>query len=424
MINTREMAIECLLLIDTDGSYSNITINNILRKYKLNINEKSFISALVYGTLERKITLDYIITKLTDKPLSKIKPYIRCVLQMGVYQILYMDKIPDFAVVNESVNLIKSNKKYNFATGFVNAVLRNVIRNKDAILPADDTVDGLSIKYSTPKWLVEMLINQYDKEITINFLEDSLKPANTYIKVNTLKTDINNLSCSFTNKGIIVEKTDVNNALKISNYGSISELDEYKNGLFHIQDLASQKAIMLFELSENLDILDLCSAPGGKTFTMAEIMNDNSKITACDIHNHRLDLIKSGADRLGIKNINVIKNDATQYNGNLGKFDRVLCDVPCSGLGIIKRKPEIKFKNPFEFDELPEIQYNILSTAVKYLKDDGVLMYSTCTIRKEENENVVLKFVDNNPEYKIISMKTFLPITHNCDGFFACTISR
>ncbi len=422
MANARKIAVDALLRVNRDNAYSNIALNEILNKVNPQVADRALATALFYGVLDNKITIDYILKKLTGKPVSKIKPYTLEALRVGLYQLIFTDNIPPSAAVNESVKLVKKSKEaYN--SGFCNAVLRNYLRNPVS-LPTDNSVFALSVRYSCPEWIISELINDYDLSTVINYLEQSVLSPPLVLRVNTLKNKAEELSNVLKGNGkenTVLSKT----AVHITEGGFNTEkFLPYKNGLFFIQDLSSQKCAEALEVKPNERILDMCAAPGGKSFSMALLMENQGEIVSCDIHPHRVELIKNGAKRLGIDIIKSTVCDATEFNNELGLFDAVLCDVPCSGLGIIRRKPDIKYKKDNDFSQLESIQLKILNNAVNYLGDTGRIVYSTCTVRKKENEEIVNKFLENNKDFRLKEVKTYMPKADDGDGFFIALLER
>ncbi len=423
-INSRKAACDAVLRI-LNGGYSNLIINQILKDNNVQEKDKAFITALVYGTVERKITLDHIIEKASGRLISKIDDIALSALRIGVYQLLFMDKVPESAAVNESVKIVKASKK-PFLSGFVNAVLRNVQRQKTALWPIEPTnsVKDLSLAFSCSEDIVKLLVQDYGFETTKEFLSSSIGAAGVTIRVNTLKTNSEELMESFGHNGISAERAELENVLRVKNQNSLESDKRFKSGLFHVQDVSSAICAETVAPKEGDRILDICAAPGGKTFTMAEIANDSCEIVACDIHEHRVQLILKGAERLGLKSVKTTVLDATEEHSELGLFDKILCDVPCSGIGVIGRKPEIKYHSDKELAGLPEIQFNILNNAAKLLKKGGRIVYSTCTVLKRENEAVFAKFLKQNADFKKVSVKTYLPHIDKTDGFFVAVAER
>ncbi len=422
MANARKITQKALCEVQINGAYSNITLNKFLSESDLSSEDKSLASAIFYGVLDRCITLDYVLSKYVKTPIKKVDATALTALRVALYQIMFMDKIPESAAVNESVKLVKSSKSKHLS-GFVNGVLRNILRDGIS-LPQGQCANSMSVNYSCPLWIVESFINDYGADNAEQLLKHSLTAPQITVRVNTLKTDTKSLKQKLLEENIIAAETGVDNSLNISGGFDISKSKAFKNGLFHIQDLSSQAAISILSPSENESVLDLCAAPGGKTFTMAQYMKNTGEITACDIYSHRLKLISDGAKRLGINTIHTQINDATVYNEGLGKFDAVLCDVLCSGLGVIRRKPEIKYKDISEYTDITKIQYQILENADKYLKENGRILYSTCTVRKCENEAIVHTFLDKHSGYELKYEHTFMPHIDGTDGFYCALLQK
>ena len=422
MPQARKVAIDALLKVNNDLAYSNITLNSALNTTDLSPNDKSLASALFYGVLDRKITLDYVIGTLIKTPLNKVDSFTKEVLRVGLYQIMYMDKIPKSAAVNEAVKIIKNSKK-RYNAGFVNAVLRASIR-ADKLLPEDDSVDSLSIRFSTPKWIVESFIKDYSLKTAKELLNEALKAPPIFIRVNTLKITKEELLELLKSQGVEAEAVEQTDAICIKSGLSVEKSELYKNGLFYVQDLSSQKCAETLGGKAGECILDICAAPGGKSFTTALLMENKGEIVSCDLYEQRTSLIAKGASRLGIDIINPHTADATVYDEKIGEFDAVLCDVPCSGLGIMRRKPDIKYKPVTDFEELEKTQFQILENAVKYLKKGGRIVYSTCTLRKNENERQIEAFLKKYPDFKLQYMHTFMPQNDNTDGFFVAKLGK
>lgn len=420
MNNPRKLAADALLKIEVDKAYSNLTLNNVLSKTQLSSVDKSLCTSIFYGVLDRKITLDYIIKKFISTPIKKIKPYTLTVLRCGIYQIMYMDRIPNSAVVNESVKLIKqSNESYN--SGFVNGVLRNFLRDGITI-PTGNDINSISVAYSCPAQIVSILIRDLGIENTKKFLESSLDVPPTFIRVNANKTNTKELSQNLLDYGVTSKEVDVPNTLSLSNLKNIENINEFTNGLFHVEDLSCQQALQFLDLKPDSRVLDVCAAPGGKTFTAAQT-SYNGQVISCDLHEHRVKLIENGAKRLNLNNVKACVQNATEFNEQFGLFDRIICDVPCSGLGVIRRKPDIKYKNISDLDELINIQKKILVNSLKYLKADGKLLYSTCTLNSNENRDVV-DFALKGTDFKVVYEHTFLPHIDGGDGFYAAVITK
>ena len=431
MKTARQTAFEILNRIQKDNSYSNLVLDSFLDKSELPQVEKSFASALVYGVTERTITLDYELSHYLKQPLKKLKPQVLTILRMGACQLLFMDKVPVSAAINESVKLTKNNG-VSFASGLVNAVLRKIASN--GITETDD----ISVKYSAPKWLCDLWIKDYGFKNAVKLLESTFGAVETTVKVNTLKTDVNKLKEILNGEGFEAAASElVENALIVSGNGALHKTNAYKDGLFHVQDIASQLCCKALDVNENDTVFDICAAPGGKSFTLAQNMNNSGKIYSMDLYPQRINLIKNGAERLGISNIAATVNDGEKFNEQLPKADKILCDVPCAGLGVIRKKPEIRYKNPAEVDKLPELQYSILCISAEYLKKGGTLIYSTCSLNKAENEFVIEKFLSEHSNFELFTVlpeldryaeKTdyisLMPHLHGCDGFFIAGLRK
>ncbi len=422
MGNARKVAVKALLDVNSSGAYSNITLNKVLKNTDLNDVDKAFTTALFYGVLDRRITLDYVLSLFVSKSLNRISPYTLEILRTALYQIMYMERVPDSAAVNEAVKLVKASKE-RFNASFVNAVLRNALRT-EITLPQGDSIKDLSIRYSCPEWIIESLFEDYGKETACAVLEEFLNVPNVVIRVNTLRTTAEELSEKLANEGTVTAIAENGNALIVSGGMDVRKSECYKAGLFHIQDTASQRSIAVLDLKKGERVLDLCAAPGGKTFTMAQLMENKGEILAFDIYEKRVELIASGAERLGIKNITAAIGDATVYNAALGKFDAVLCDVPCSGLGVLRRKPEIKYKKADETELLLETQKKIMENAAEYTASGGRMLYSTCTLRKAENEDAVKAFLEKHPEFSLKYEHTYYPHIDKTDGFYCALLEK
>ena len=439
MKSARQVAFEALIKIHRDGAYSNLIVDSLLKENRdLDERDRAFVSNLVYGTLDRLILIDYNLGLYLNQPVKKLKPELHTILRMGTYQLLFMDKVPSRAAVNESVNLAKVNKS-SFAASLVNAVLRRVADN-GIRLPdsSENNPDYLAIKYSCPEWLISLWIEAYGYDNAVALAEKALEAPPVVIRVNTTKITPDELIWKLAEEGVISEKTDIApDALLISNTGAIDSLQAYSQGLFHAQDLASQLCCAALDPKEGETVFDLCSAPGGKAFTIAEKMNNTGVVRAFDIYQSRVELIKNGASRLGLSNVFSYLSDASIFNENYGTADKILCDVPCSGLGIIRRKPEIRFKKCNDIENLPEIQYRILCNATRYLKQGGRLVYSTCTLNPAENTEVCKKFLAEHPDFVSVDALpeipryssgdkfiTLMPHINSTDGFFIAVFEK
>lgn len=442
MSNPRNIAFNILMKIEQDKAYSNIAINNAIKENKLSGLDSSFLSALVYGVLERKITLDYIIKQYSKIPLRKIEIKTKTILRLGILQLVFMDKIPESAAVNESVKLAKKHGLLK-SSGFINGILRSISRaDKKYDLPDKSNVLlYYSVKYSVPQSLAELWIDSYGQKNTENLLSALCGRPKICARVNTLKTDKASLISELSSESVKVNEVPfLENALILSDTGSVERLSAYKSGKLHIQDLSSQLCVDLLSPKQREIMLDICAAPGGKSFTAAQYMRDRGRIFSCDLYDHKLKLISDGAKRLGITSIVTLKRDAAAADIPLPLADKILCDVPCSGLGILSRKPEIRYKDNLISKDLPKLQYKILCNSAKYLANGGRLVYSTCTLNPAENNDNARRFLDEHPDFYGISIKlpdgvsrafdendyelTLMPHTAHTDGFYIAVFGK
>lgn len=443
-MNPREIAMKVLLDINTKDAYSNIQISNYVNK-NTDIRDENLLRELVYGVLENKIYIDYMISKTSKIKIKKIHSHILEILRIGIYQIMFMDKIPESAAVDESVKLAK---KYGHkgTIGYVNGMLRNIIRNKEDIKKIDnrDKVRYLSIKYSYEPELVKRWIKSFGYEFTEELLKANNKTPSLNIRVNTLKIDKDKLMEKLNTKGVITKPLKyAKDGLKVKNPNKITNLDEFKEGLFTIQDESSMLVSQVMDPEAGSLVLDVCSAPGGKATHIAQMMDNRGKIISRDIYPHKLELIRENSERLGIENIVIENFDALKFDEALfEKVDYLLLDAPCSGFGLIRRKPEIKYNRGIkEVESLAKLQYNILSTVKDYVKTGGFLIYSTCTIEAEENILNIKRFLKANPEFHLVSIEDkfkdkenldtldkgyvqLFPNVHGTDGFFIAKLEK
>lgn len=433
MKSARQVAFEVLLKVERDGAYSNLAVAEALKENpQLDERDGAFVRNLVYGALERLILIDYNLGLYLNRPSRKPRAPLRTVLRMGAYQLLFMDRVPARAAINESVELAKVNKSA-FAASLVNAVLRRVAEN-GLRLPeaAEDDPNYLAIKYSCPEWIISLWRDAYGLDAAVSLARAALEKPPTVVRANTTRISADELIWRFAEEGVVSYKTDMEpDALIIEGTAALEELLSYKEGLFHVQDLASQLCCRALDPREGETVFDLCSAPGGKAFSAAELMNDAGTVRAFDIYQSRTDLIRSGAARLGLKSVFTYLSDSRIFNENYGSADKVLCDVPCSGLGVIRRKPEIRFKSAADIDNLPKLQYLILCNGAKYLKPGGRLVYSTCALNPRENSEVCDGFLLERPDFEAVEIfpelprlggekkyLTLFPHVHSTDGFF------
>ncbi len=422
MANPRRLAVNTLVKIEKEGKFSNLAVKEALAETELTAVDRAFATALIYGVLDRKITLDFILSKFLKDPIKKLKPFTLAVLRVSLYQIRFMDKVPESAAVNEGVKLMK-NSKESRNQGLVNAVLRNILRS-GVELPQENTPEALSVRYSVPAWIAQSFISDYGLEDTVKLLEESLKPPPLVLKVNTVKTNIQEVKSELERQGIEVKNGLTSDTLEIVKGMDISQNELYRKGFIYAQDYASSKAVGMLKPRSGQRVLDMCAAPGGKTFTAAALMENKGEIISCDLYPKRVELIEKSAKRLGLGIIKTAVADALEYNPDLGEFDCVICDVPCSGLGVIRRKPEIKYTALEDLTSLEEIQKKILFNGFKYLKKGGRLMYSTCTLRLRENENLVISAKKEYNDLCVIEEHSFMPHKDGTDGFYCAILEK
>ncbi|WIF94586.1 16S rRNA (cytosine(967)-C(5))-methyltransferase RsmB [Caminicella sporogenes] len=442
-VNARKIALKILSDIEENGAYSNIAINKTLKTKDISTLDRRFISQLVYGVLENKLYLDFIIKNFSKTKIKKIHVDILNILRLGLYQIIYLDKVPNSAAVNESVKLAK---KVNFRlAGYVNGILRNYLRNSNSLkLPnfKEKPIEFLSLKYSHPMWIIENWIDNFGIEFTEKLLKANNDVPNLTIRTNKLKITRDELLNVLAEENVkCIKGQYVDESIIIKNFNtSIESLNSFKEGLFQVQDEASMLAGLILNPKENDFVIDVCSAPGGKSTHIAELMQNRGKVLSRDIHEHKLILINQNAKRLGISIIETEIYDALKLDKSLiGKADKVLVDAPCSGFGIIRRKPEIKYlKNLEDIKKLSEIQYKILLNASQYVKKEGFLVYCTCTIQPDENIEVINRFLKDNNSFVMDNVNKYLPNSlqtdknylqlfphlHGVDGFFICKLKR
>lgn len=419
--NARAAAARALLRVET-GAYSNLTLEGICAQAGLDPRETAFASALFYTALERRLTIDHILKHFSAKPLDQLAPAVLASLRLGVCQLLYLEGVDDYAGVSESVELVKALGEAR-ASGYVNGILRAFLRADKKIPPVrGGRGDRLSVEYSCPRWLVKRLLKTYGDE-ALKILEASLGRPPLFLRANTTKISPDALAELLAAEGVeAAAEPDAAGCLRVTGRAVVEGLDAFEKGLFHVQDKASQLCALALNALPGEMVLDVCSAPGGKSFTIAETMENRGRVVAMDLHEKRACLVAEGARRLGLSIVEARAGDATRFQPELGMFDRVLCDVPCSGFGIIRRKPEIKYKTPDSVENLPEIQYKIVSISAQYVKRGGRLVYSTCTLLPEENGDVVRQLLETAEDLRLVSEETRL--SGDTDGFYTAVLEK
>jgi len=439
MISSRELALHILMDIEKNEAFSNILLNNKLLSSNLSSNDKRLTTQIVYGVIANKITIDHIIKKCSKIKFNKISLPILTILRTGIFQLYYLDKIPASAVCNEGVKLAK---KYGHVSSanFVNAILRNVSRTekKEFFKGVNNKKTWLSLFYSYPEWMVNLWIKQYGEDETEKLLKANIKTLYDCVRVNTLLTTREKMISRFKNS----KPGKLPDIIYVENILEVLSSDEFNNGLVTVQDEAPSLVSHLLDAKETDNILDICAAPGGKTTHVATLTNNKANILAMDLYENRCKLIYDTAKRLKITSITVKANDAREFNPELeNKFDRIIADVPCSGLGVIRKKPDIKFNIKEEdIANINKIQKDILKNVARYLKVGGRLVYSTCTNVFLENQETVKWFLKEYPNFKIDTdtnlipnewkdslnegMLSLLPSKNGCDGFFIVSLTK
>lgn len=433
-INERELVLGILLEVTEQGEYSHLVLRSVLEKYQyLEKKERAFITRLTEGTLERMIELDYIIDKFSKVKVKKMKPAIRNILRMAVYQIKYMDTVPDSAACNEAVKLAVK-KGFAGLKGFVNGVLRSIVREIENISYPDkaDTLAYLSVTYSMPEWIVKKWLRTYDYDTVEKMLRDFLEEKPTTIRINPEVMSKEALVDSLTEAGVKVEQHEyLPYALQISGYDYLADLTAFQEGAFSVQDVSSMLVAQIAGPKEGDYVVDVCAAPGGKALQMAEMLHGTGHVDARDLTEYKVSLMQDNILRLGLSNITAQVWDATVLDEDIvEKADIVIADLPCSGLGVIGRKTDIKYNMTAATQrDLALLQRRILSVVKNYVKPGGKLIYSTCTINEEENEKNARWFMEEHTEFGVIPIEgkdflQLLPGIQRSDGFFIATFRK
>lgn len=426
-MTARVLARDVLMRCERQRQYSNLALDAALKRSKLSDADRALTTVLVYGVLERRLTLDYQIESISDRGLEKIDAEALTALRLGIYQMAYLARVPDHAAVNEAVEMVGKR-----SAGFVNAVLRAFgRRNKQLLFP--DRGEGearyLSVRYSVGIPLCERFLRTFGAERTESIFSAIEGKTALTVRANPLKTDREALLEALTRDGYEAEPCEsLPYGIRITSNAPVTALPGFSEGWFFVQDEASQHCVEAVDARPDMTVLDTCACPGSKSFGMAMNMKNRGTLLSCDLHASKLSLITASAERLGINVIQTMERDAraerTEWSANGGLFDRVLCDVPCSGFGVLAKKPELRYKDPHESDGLPAIQLEILTRSASFLKAGGRLVYSTCTLLPEENEINVARFLASHPEFTRISERTYYPDTNGTDGFFVAVLEK
>lgn len=439
-MGARETALLALDACEKQGAWSNVHLKKAIRRDGLDRRDAALASRLCFGVLQNKLLLDVVIGKFSTVKPEKLEPRVRQALRLGLYQLLFLDKVPQHAAVNESVALARKYSRNPRSAGLVNAVLRAFLRQKGALpaIAGKDEIETLSLRYSHPRWLVEAFVSALGPDEAAQLLRLNNAQPPTCAQVNPLKTTVGALGEALGEAGAEVQPHPwLPDCLLLSGTGDLEQLDSFRSGDFYVQDAASRLAVLASGVKPGDRVLDACAAPGGKSFAAAIQMENRGEVVACDIHPHKIGLIAAGGLRLGLTCIQAREQNAKTFvQGWEGTFDVVLADVPCSGLGIIRKKPDIRYKDPGPMESLPAVQRAILENASRYVKPGGVLLYSTCTLLKRENEDVVTAFLEAHPEFVLApftlpgpvgacgGMCTLWPQRHGTDGFFVAKMIR
>ncbi len=426
-MRAREMAFGILNRCEKQHQYSNLALDAALKRAELAEPDRALVTALVYGVLERRLTLDYQISALSSRPLEEITPETLTALRLGIYQLAYLDRIPDHAAVNETVSL--AGRK---TAGFVNAILRGFLRQGKTLRYPDretDEIRYLSVRYSVGEPLCKRFLETFGFDRTESILSAFEKHPPLCLRINPLRTTREQLLQRLREAGYDTQPTEHSESgVRILSNAPVTSLPGFSEGDFFVQDEASQLCVEALDAKPDQRILDTCACPGSKTFGIAMQMQNRGTLIAGDLHASKLSLVESGAKRLGLSILKVVERDARDpspaWRTPDGQFDRILCDVPCSGFGVLAKKPELRYKDPADSRALPDIQLEILSNSFSLLRAGGRLVYSTCTILPEENEENLKRFLARFPEATVERADTFYPDTHGTDGFFVSVIRK
>lgn len=429
IVNERELVMEVLLSVTRDGEYSHIALRNVLDNHQyLDKNKRAFITRVAEGTLERRIEIDYIIHQFSKVKVNKMKPVIREIIRSAVYQLKYMDSVPDSAVCNEAVKLAG---KRGFAglKGFVNGLLRNISRNLDGVVypGPEEPIPYLSVRYSLPEWIVKQWLAVYEFELVEKMAADFLKEKPTTIRCNLDKISREALADKLREEGVEVTlHSEIPCALYISGYDYLNGLESFQMGYFQVQDVSSMQVAEYADVEEGDYVIDVCAAPGGKALHLADKLHGSGMVEARDLTEYKVGMIRENIQRTGLTNIKAVCQDAVVYDeASETRGDLVIADLPCSGLGVLGKKTDLKYRmTEKQQEDLVRLQRKILSVVYRYVKHGGKLMYSTCTINRAENEENAAWFVQNFPEFKKVREKQFLPGVDESDGFYIAEFVR
>lgn len=440
----RELALEVLLAVEIQAAYSNLALQSALSKHSLSAKDTALATEIVYGTVQRLNTLDYRIQPFLKQPVGKLEPWVRNLLRLSVYQLDYLERVPDFAVINEAVEIAK--RKNPRLAGFMNGVLRSLLRNGPVKLPsaAKDPVRHVSLLHSHPEWLVQEWTEQYGIEQTIAICQANNGRPSLSLRVNRMRNTRDELLQALTDEGVTARASELSpDGVVLTEGMDITKLQAFREGRCTVQDESSMLVARCVDPKPGMRVLDACAAPGGKTTHLAELMKDEGEIVAADIHEHKVELIRNAMSRLGIRSIRPVEGDIRDLLPDLGQFDAVLLDVPCSGFGVIRRKPDIKWrKTADDVSAIQSIQLELIRQTADSIKPGGVLVYSTCTIEEKENGEIIRTFLKERSEFRIDPIQPYLPESvvkrsltgegwvqvlpnhFGTDGFFICRLRK
>ena len=438
MATAREVAMLTLAACEKQGAWSDGHLKQQLREQRLDSRDAALATRLCFGVLQNRMLLDWHLSAFCNHPLNKLDIKVLCALRVALYQILFLDKIPPSAAVNEAVNLAKKHCRNPKAAGMVNGILRAMLRQGTLAKPKGKTnADTLSVRYSHPQWLTRTFIDILGDDGAEELLAaDNEQPPIT-AQVNTCKASVRQVAEFLETEGVSAQEHPwMSNCLTLRDTGSLERLRAFQDGLFYVQDCAARLAVTAADLKSGQRVLDCCAAPGGKSFAAAIDMENMGEVISCDIHPHKIKLLEAGRDRLGLDIIHPVLQSAAECRKEwIEAFDAVITDVPCSGLGIIRKKPDIRYKDPEPLQGLPRVQKAILENCCNYVKPSGTLVYATCTLLARENEDIVNGFLADHPEFESVSlnldisggnqpMLTFWPHIHDTDGFFVAKLRK
>lgn len=433
--NIRELVLGILMEVTEKGNYSHLVIRSVLEKYQyLEKRDRAFLTRLAEGTIQRMVEIDYILDQFSKVKTTKMKPVIRNILRMSVYQLKYMDSVPAAAACNEAVKLARK-KGFSTLSGFVNGVLRNIARNLDQIKYPDENKNEvlyLSVKYSMPEWIVTQWLRDYGKERAVEILQAFLTEAPITIRTNLLKTTPEKLQEILRDEGVTAKLLDTEEypglsyAFVLEDFDHLGALSSFREGLFYVQDLSSMMTAELAAPEKGDTVIDVCAAPGGKSIHLAEKLEGTGCVDARDLTEYKVELIEENINRCGCTNVTAKVWDATAFDtSSVEKADILIADLPCSGLGVMRKKTDIKYKMTLEGEKnLVHLQRQILDTVSSYVKHGGRMLYSTCTIDRMENEENVTYFLEQHPEYELEEMHQIFPKETLGDGFFLARLRR